>query len=218
MTALRFGVVPTNGRDCVDRAIAALRPQVDHIMVIQAGNNVTPRDYPAGVTLAADQGAPNISRWWNIGIDWARDTATQLGHLQWDVAIINDDVIVPEGWVCYVADDLRDFGAVAGCSGGPREGVLVVHRRAAPVPLHDRIQGFAFILVGESGIRADEEFTWYFSDDNLGYEAASMGGMAMKPGCHVRHLYPNGQMTAELQVQNSLSAQAFVKKWGKLPW
>jgi hypothetical protein len=217
-TLPRFGVIPTNGRDCVEAAVAALRPQVDFLVVIQAGQKITYREYPENVAIMTDEGPPNVCRWWNRGLDWAQGVATASGFEKWDVAIINDDVIVPEGWMCYVADDLRDYNSVAGCSGGLNEGVLVVHRAAVPVPLHQRIQGFAFVLVGESGLRGDEDMSWYFSDDDLGYRAAAAGGMAMKPGCHVQHLYPNAQVTSDIQVLNSLSAQAFVKKWGRLPW
>lgn len=215
---LRFGVIPTNGRECVIQAIGALRPQVDHIMVIQAGRSIIFRDYPLGVVVVTDNEKPNISRWWNTGIDWAKNVATALGHERWDVAIINDDVIVPSGWMCFVADDLREYGAVAGCSGGLDYGSLIVHRVAGPVPLHERMQGFAFVICGESGLRADEELTWYFGDDDLGWRAAEAGGMALKPGCHVTHLYPNGQVTPDLHVQNAESAEAFKAKWGYMPW
>lgn len=218
MTALRFGVIPTNGRDCVDRAVAALRPQVDYLAVIQAGHSITFRSYPENVTVMTDQGKLNVSRWWNRGLDWAEGVATALNQPEWDVAIINDDVIVPEDWMCYVADDLRLYNAKAGCSGGIDVGSLVVHRQAGPVPLHQRMQGFAFVVVGESRLRADEEMSWYFSDDHFGYIAAEAGGMAQKPGCHVNHLYPNQQVTSELHVQNAESAEAFKKRWGRLPW
>src|SRR5262249_44438986 len=123
---LRFGVIPTNGRDCVGLAINTLRPQVDHLLVIEAGQQVTYREYPEYVSVLKDNtGSINISRWWNLGLDWAQAIATELEQGTWDVAIINDDVQLPPTWFCYVADDMRTLGCVAACSGGTSGGPAI---------------------------------------------------------------------------------------------
>ena len=136
---------------------------------------------------------------------------------KYDVAIINDDVIVPEGWFDAVAGKMREFKAAAACSGGTT-GMPVFHTHSGPVPLHTRMQGFAFILAGESGLRADEQFRWYCGDDDLGWRAAGVGGMVMIPGFPVNHLYPNQQVTPEIQVLIAEDMQRFVDKWGQRPW
>jgi hypothetical protein len=159
----------------------------------------------------------NISHWWNVGIDWAADLAKQAGDETWDVAVINDDVIVPSTWMCYVADDLRALGCVAGCTGG-RSHAPVIHRHVGAVDLYSRIQGFAFIIAGESGLRIDEEIKWWFSDDDLGQEAAAMGGMVMMPGCHVTHLFPGMQTTLDHQPQIGRDRTRFIEKRGFVPW
>lgn len=213
----RYAVIPTNGRECVDMAIAAMLHQVDRLAVVESGPSVTSRRYPAEVTHLFGGTELNISRWWNVGLDWAEAEATAAGHSTWDVAVINDDVIVPPAWFCYVADDLRALGCVAGCSGG-RHGTPQIQRQAGPVGLFDRLQGFAFVLAGESGLRADEEMAWWYGDDDLGARAAAAGGMVMMPGCHVQHLYPNAQTTDAQQPQIALDRATFIRKRGFVPW
>lgn len=215
---LRFGVVPSNGRECAPAAVAALYPQVDHLAVIEAGVNPNRIDYIDSITcLVDDSGEINISRWWNRGLDWAEGIATGLGETEWDVAIINDDVVVPSSWYCYIADDLRALGCVASCSGGTSH-APIIYREPGPVPLTLRLQGFAFVVAGESGIRAEENMRWYYSDDWLDWNARQLGGVVIFPGCHVDHRFPNMQVSHTMQIYNTEDAQKFKEAWGMTPW
>lgn len=216
MSPLRFGVIPTNGRDCVEMAVKSLLPQVDFLLVIEAGPEVTHRTYPEEVTTLRDDGTVNISRWWNKGLDWAQAAATAAEEPVWDVAIINDDVEVPPSWLCYIADDLRALGCVAGSSGG-RDNHPIIHRRPRSSNLFNRIQGFAFVIAGESGLRADEQYRWYFSDDHLGYMAAQMGGAVMFPRCDVTHRFPNLQVSHEMAIMIAEDSVKFKNQWGAIP-
>lgn len=217
---LRVGVIPSNGRDCVVGAVESMLPQADRVVVVEAGAHETriPRDYPERVTVLTDPaGDKHISRWWNIGIDWAAKVAAEEGADQWDVAVINDDVVLPETWYCYVADDMRALGCVAACSGG-RNTHPIIYRHAGPIDLLTRLQGFAFVLAGESGLRADEELKWWFGDDLLHMQAALAGGVVMFPECHVTHLFPNGWTTMEDQPQIAEDRMNFIRKMGFAPW
>lgn len=200
-------------------AVSALLPQVNFMAVIEAGpDRFSRQDYPDSVTILSEPtGSLNISQWWNIGIDWASNIAGEIGAEAWDVAIINDDVIVQPTWLCYIADDMRILGCVASCSGGTGTSPII-HRSPGPVSLYTRLQGFAFVLAGESGIRADERLEWWYQDDKLTADAASAGGMVMYPDCHVRHLFPNGQMTPQMHVQIAKDREMFVNLMGYAPW
>ena len=218
---LKFVVVPSNGRACLKDCLAAITPQVDYTIIIYTAPYVEGELRPAlghGAALR-DLRSPNISRWWNQGLNLAEtvhvlqpDTADA-----YDIAVLNDDVIVPEGWFNAVSEKMRDMRAAAACSGGPHN-MPIFHTKPGPVALDTRMQGFAFVLAGEKGIRANEEFRWYFSDDWLDWECRRNGGMVMVPGYHVQHLYPNGQMTAELQVFCAEDAGKFLATWGMMPW
>lgn len=217
---MKFGVIPTNGRECVERSVAALLPQVDHLVVVEAGPERTERSYPAEVNVLSFPGPEcNISRWWNMGLDLCAKLATEAGAKTWNTAVINDDVIVPHGWMDAVVTRMRGLQCAAGCSGG-RGPVPVVHHHAGPVDLYTRLQGFAFVLAGEKGIRADEELVWWGSDDQIDWESRLAGGTVMVPGLHVEHLYPNAQTnhSPELSAQTGRDMELFAKKWGKRPW
>lgn len=216
----RYAVIPTNGRECLTDCVDAIIKQVDRVIYVCTARQARGKNswYDQVIKLN-DEGPLNISRWWNQGLEFV----TPKGHFtpdvptKWDVAIINDDVIVPEGWFDAVAGKMRDMRAAAACSGGAG-GMPVLHTHAGPVSLDTRMQGFAFVLAGESGLRADEQFRWYCGDDDLGWRAAAVGGMVMIPGFHVNHLYPNQQVTPEMQGLIAEDMQRFVDKWKTRPW
>jgi hypothetical protein len=200
----------------------AIAPQVDSTILVYTvpwqDGEVRPHPH-FGVALR-DIGSPNISRWWNKGLE----ICTQVVNLadgdlpgRYDVAILNDDVIVPPGWFDAVSDGMRMYECAAACSGAPNSSPVLL-QRPGPVPLHTRLQGFAFILAGEKGIRANEELRWYFSDDYIDWRARELGGMVMVPGHSVNHLYPNEQMTGELHQFSAEDAAKFKEIWGVMPW
>jgi hypothetical protein len=161
----------------------------------------------------------NISRWWNNGLFMAAYMVMEQdpGPTRWDVAIINDDTIIPEGWFDAVAGQMRDKQAVGASSGSPID-MPVFHTRSGPRPLDQRMQGFAFILAGETGIRADEQFAWYCGDDDLEWRLSASGGVVVIPGFPVQHLHPNAQVTPEIHELIAKDMQSFVDKWGTRPW
>ena len=217
----RYAVIPSNGRECLWQCIEAISPQVDRINVILNGTTEafleTAKQFPANVTPTLSYGPPNISKWWNVGLDWADwHSSENTTSTKYDVAVLNDDAIVPEGWFDAVSGTMRTMGVAAGCSGG--YGMSVLHTQNEAPPLATRMQGFAFILAGELGLRADEQFIWYCGDDDLGRRAATAGGMVMVPGFHVNHLHPNGQVNDVLAAAIPGDMQRYVDKYGGRPW
>lgn len=217
----RYAVIPSNGRDCLWDCLEAIGPQVSMSFIVYTGNDMFKRGRPFPTnTMLVHEGPedPNISRWWNEGLSAVEDVILKAdpGPTKWDVAVLNDDAIVPEGWFDAVAGTMRQMGVAAACSGG--YGMPVLHTQDQAPPLATRMRGFAFILAGELGLRADEQFVWYCGDDDLGRRAAVAGGMVMVPGFHVDHLYPNGQLTPELHAAIAGDMQRYVDKHGGRPW
>lgn len=215
----RYAVIPSNGRSCLQDCIESIGPQVDKVIVVDtAPGNFLIGSTNEKVLTVPFRGDKNISQWWNLGLDKARwlnqlDPSVYERH---DVAVLNDDAIVPEGWFDAVSGTMRQFQCAAACSGG--SGMPVLHTQDQAPPLATRMQGFAFILAGELGLRADEQFIWYCGDDDLGRRAAVAGGVVMVPNFHVNHLYPNGQVTDELAAAIAGDMQRYVDKWGSRPW
>jgi hypothetical protein len=217
----RYAVIPSNGRECLTDCIEAIRKQVDKVIVIATARQMRGMtSWFDEIIVMNDEGEPNISRWWNRGLDYVDATAHQNGPVgvtqKHDVAVLNDDAIVPEGWFDAVSGTMRQMGCAAACSGG--YGMPVLHTQNEAPPLNTRMQGFAFILAGELGLRADEQFVWYCGDDDLGRRAAVAGGMVMVPGFHVNHLYPNGQVSEALMSAIPGDMQRYVDKHGGRPW
>ena len=218
----RYAVIPSNGRECLRQCHDAIRPQVDQVVVVIGSkeNDAFPFESPLPEDTVywwkGDATPINISLWWNMGLETAEGMAKHRSQTKFDVAVLNDDVIVPEGWFDAVAGTMRQMQCAAACSGGA--GMPVLHTQNQAPPLATRMQGFAFILAGELGLRADERYQWWAGDVDLGRRAAMAGGMVMVPGFHVNHLYPNGQVTPEMQEQIAKDMQTYVDIWGDRPW
>jgi hypothetical protein len=231
----RFAVIPSRPQTIdriilLERCLNAIAPQVDQVFVIdntKAGTiGVGPVPEPLdNVTFIHDPVDPvNLSQLWNMGLSQARVflhnyTDSPDPSPKWDVAILNDDAIVPPGWFDAVSSAMRGHGGAAGCSRGPyvRHRPLV-HLAPQPVNLFTRMTGWAFILAGEKGARANEQLKWWFGDDHLDWLSRQLGGVVAIPGFWVEHLAENGQVTPELQEQIAKDAAAFVAYWGMRPW
>lgn len=219
----RFAIIPTNGRDCLSECLDAIYPQVDAVILIANGGNdggvinIRPQDGFDIIDVSEHpriQGQ-NISAWWNLGLDHLEsEMNTCCPEESWRVAILNDDTIVSSNWFEAVEARMRETDASAACAGSSTH--LLV--QPGPVPLHTRMTGFAFMLRGEEGIRANEDLHWYFTDDYIDWESRKRGGMAMTDQASVQHLYPNGQVTPEIQTRIAHDAQNFKDLYGIMPW
>lgn len=221
-----FAVIPTANRPevCL-QAIESIRDQVDLIYIIDNGTSKRLGDlenadlskcFPVWRNLNID-GVPNLSKIWNIGLDLAEQVVLSTDLDRWNVAIINDDAIVPPGWMEAVSTRMRFLGGVAACSGS-LTGWEILQLHPGPVPLQARMQGWAFVLAGERGLRFDEELKWWFGDDDMDWRSRGAGGMVMIRDYPVINQFPNGQMTPELQEQANRDRETFKAKWGQTPW
>jgi len=221
-----WAVVPSNGRPYLDDLIVSLAGQVYDVIVVA---NQWQRDgspavletlgYPVCVVEDGSEDR-NISRWWNLGLDLVARHAGWLGESEWDVLVVNDDVVCPSGFMETLSSRMRATSAVCAYpdqAGGQAE---ILHTAPAPVPLSQRIAGYAFMLRGESGLRADESLVWWFGDDDIDWRARQQGGALLVPGIPVEHRAPDVQTNAspELTAQAARDRQTFEAKWGKVPW
>lgn len=216
MSRPTFALIPTNGRPCFKECLAAIGRQVSDVVVVEGGPDAQILD-PDGFSIIREPEL-NISKWWNLGLTLIESRMKQDGIKRWDVAILNDDTIVPPGWMEAVTSAMREENAAAGCSGGTAVPHRIVHRQPGPVGLITRMKGFAFVLAGGKGVRANENLRWYFSDDHVDWLSRKLGGMVMIPGFGVEHLHPNEQMGPELQAMVPEDAARFVAFWGARPW
>jgi hypothetical protein len=204
----------------LDDLIASLADQVEDVIVV-ANNWQRSHQLTGPPVQVADGGDDqNISRWWNVGLDIVAGHAHWAGDGEWNALVVNDDVVCPPGFVDTLSERMRATSAVLAYpdqAGGRTE---ILHTEAAPVPLSQRITGYAFMLRGETGLRADEDFVWWAGDDDLGLQAQAAGGALLVPGIPVQHRAPDVQTNAspELTAQTCRDMDTFLTKWGVRPW
>lgn len=220
----RAAVVPTRDRhDLLTECVGSVVDQVDRVIIIDNLSS-PPVDVEqwhgkvAVVRIPLDP--PNISMFWNVGLALADNSAHAVGAAAWDIAVLNSDVVVPPGWVERLSAAMRSTSAVLAYPDqhGGRQQIL--HTKAAPVDLRQRITGYAYLLRGEAGLRLDESMAWWFSDDSLDWEAREQGGALLVPGIPVDHRCPNGSLyeRPELEAQTVRDRETFRLKWGRTPW
>lgn len=216
-----YAIIPTNGRPCFQESLRAVANQVDQVIVVEGGpkaHYIHPDQVGYDHLIVVREPEINISKWWNLGLTLIADRAREQQWKRWNVVILNDDAIIPDTWVDNVARKMRQMDAAAASSGNPNP-IPAFHSRPGPVDLSTRLQGYAFMLAGEKGVRANETLKWYFTDDHVDWLSRQQGGVLSIPGLHVRHLYPNAQVDEEIQEQIARDAAAFTAYWGGMrPW
>lgn len=222
----RYAIIPTRGRpDDLTRCVESISGQVNHILIID--NNDTPNYYIhnfgkdgkpiPGATLEwfhNPMQPPNLSRLWNAGLDLVADR----GRVDHDVAIFNDDAIVPPGWYEAMSTMMRGKGGAAACQQPFGEMRTVVHRGDAVPSVATRLTGWAFLLRGELGLRFDEQFEWWCGDDDMSVQARNAGGLVHVPGFPVQNVHANESTVGELLAQSAVDMKRFVDKHGRRPW
>lgn len=227
-----YVVIPTRNRhDMLKNCIHSISPvgdeHKDNVQDIIVVDNLS--DPPIPQTLVGPnihitpcyEDPPNISKLWNIGIDMARSWANHRMQPEFNIAILNSDVICPEGWIAGMSDGLRKYNATLAYPdqhGNPS--APIKHVVAGPISLYERITGFAFMLRGETSIRLNEDLAWWYGDDDLDWRCRELGGAVLLPGLVVEHLDPNGSTNRrpELMEQAGRDRETFQKIWGTTPW
>ena len=220
----RAAVIPTRNRhDLLADCINSVADQVDRVIVLDNLSDppIDPDPWHGKVGVATVPiDPPNISTMWNIGIVLADVAAHGLDVDQWDIVVLNSDVVVPRGWVTALSTAMRATSAVLAYPDQHGGTDLVLHTRPEPIDLRQRITGYAYMLRGETGLRLDEDLAWWYGDDDLDWRAREQGGALLLPGVAVEHRCPNGSMNErpELGEQAGRDRATFQQKWGRTPW
>ena len=207
MSVQTWAVIPSEGRPCLHDCLASIRDQVDGIVLV-ANGGYTAAGVPGVIVVEDHAEDRNISRWWNLGLN----RLMQLGLMEWNALVLNDDTVLEPGAVHRLAEALRRHKAAL-AHPGTTERLLT-----QPGPEH-RITGWCFMLRGESGLRADESLAWWYGDNQLDWEARQRGGTLTVPGVGIFHTDPNGytNRVPALAEQAGRDRETFLARWGRLP-
>lgn len=216
-----YAVIPTKNTrpQWLWPLVEALQADGTEVIIVNNGDEITDPDVKPDVLLNIDMPVPNLSRMWNIGLDQAAARAQEAGEPEYIVAVLNDDLAVPAGFVQRLGNAILIGDFAAGFPDQNRVGryVLPEHGR---VPLHLRMCGYAFALRGSANLRADETLQWWYGDDDLDWRARDAGGVVCVNGLQVSHYDANGftARTPELHEQAGRDRATFQAKWGMTPW
>jgi hypothetical protein len=162
---------------------------------------------------------------WNLGLTIAEDDAIGHGETEWNVAILNDDAIIPAGWWDIVEENLRGqhgpYGSVEPWVASTHQCNPIDERIIHTKPntnVFNRMCPWAFMMRGETGLLADPTFKWWWGDTDFEWQASCEGGVVIAPGPVVINEFANQSTQGELAVQAGLDREAFARKWGKCPW
>jgi hypothetical protein len=181
--------------------VYAIAPQVDNVLIIDNASdppvdNGTPGNRRWGhntyVIHIPDQ-PPNLSALWNIGLRWACDVVYRddVEDPTWDVAVLCDDAIVPDGWFRIVADGMRAHNAAAASTHGITPIASPIVKTAPDSDIRNRMCSWAFVTAGERNIQADERLHFWWGDTRFDFQAREAGGMVILPGPVVVNERPN---------------------------
>lgn len=229
----RYAIIPTHNRP-IDLAslVQSLGKQCDQIIVI---DNASPKPVSevalnsltgvqARVTVVRDdEQPPNLSRLWNIGLELVADLSEVFDDTEWDVAILNDDTVLPHGWFDYVSWGLRRANhayAPAVCCGALAPGAVgeAMLKREPDRDLMTRMTPHAFVTRGELGLRADEQLRWWWQDTDFDWRARQAGGVLILPGYVAVNSKANSTTFGALAEQAGRDRETFRQKWGNNPW
>jgi hypothetical protein len=206
-----------NRQELLDQTIAAIRPQVDTLMVMD--NASDPKlTVPEGVGLmyVPDQ-PPNLARFWNMGLDfyayWYKDQP-------YDVAILCDDAVAPAGWYAAVTAAMRETGTAAGSSNPWGRPHFPLVKRDIDGDISNRMCSWAFIVDGASKVRADESMRWWWFDTDFDVSMRRSGGTVLIGTHPVANQQPNFYTNTkpELSEQAGRDQATFRAKYGLVPW
>jgi hypothetical protein len=233
-----FVVIPTHDRPNELAALLAAIPLRVAVLVIdnasdpsitgEAGFKGDQFDQFLGRRIRVirdEEQPPNLSRLWNIGLDWAAKLQHPVFNEHY-VTILNDDAVIEPGYFDAVEAGFQYTSAAIAFPNRPgrmlKERGHMLHREQprCPVDFTARLTGWCFTLRGSIGLRADERLRWWCGDNDLEMQAMEHGGTVMLQDTHVGNLYADvSTVTSDaLSRQTKLDMATFVKKWGFRPW
>ena len=188
------------------------------VIIVDTGYDRITISHPEVVVLQDREKPINIQRWWNTGLRSVYFYQDQVAPgAEFTVAVLNDDVRVPRGFVHRLDEALQLDGAAAAC---PAPGLRTPSWKVDGLENAPRMTGFAFALRGSLKLQADEDFVWWYGDNDLDWRCRDLGGVVHVGGAWegFAHLYPDSTTVGELAEQAGRDRETFVKKWGVAPW
>lgn len=173
-------VASKHRRAMLTRLVDQLAPQCEDVFVYDNG-------YQPPLEAAQNAHGWPLHRMWNNGLTCAAEHADGPHN----TLIINDDVDASPDLVALLAGALRasDQNLIAYPSDHVPPGTWVEVPPGEDLA-GQMMTGWCFMLRGETGLRVDEQFEWWYGDSDLERVARAMGGKVVAVGAGAKHLDP----------------------------
>lgn len=212
-----YAVIPTYNRpDELLKLVTQLNDQgVEEILVINNGRGLPPGIVDTCHIFYDTNCDPHIYQMWNYGL---RFWDLSRGHC---VAILNDDIELPDNFVHRMTDVMQSFKPTIAFPNQHGHQVSLFNVAPGPTDLSHRISGYAFVVNGNHDISCDQRFKWWYGDDDLDWRARSdYSGTYLVQDVTVKHLYPSESTnnSPERTAQAGRDRKLFIAKHGRAPW
>lgn len=216
----RYAIIPTHNRpEKLKALVESLGYQCDVIVIVDNASSppVNQADLleavPSEVTVEVirdEEQPPNLARFWNIMFDRCEQLAD--GVDEWDVAVLNDDAVVPPLWFDACANGLRNNPDAIIAHTNPTSPALLKRLFHNP---NNRMCPHAFVIGGGARLRADESMKWWYQDTDLDFQARLAGGVLSVPGPRVINAHANETTVGPLAEQAEKDRAVFEAKWSR---
>ena len=201
--------------DLLKRMLMSLAHPRDHVVIVASLpdplTHADLMDYADHVVSCAFL-AHHISRWWNIGLDYV----SQRAQSQHETLVLSSDNVGTPYSVAAIAGFLRSHNlTMAGPNYHSAEPRIFDMR--TPRHPHNRVPGGCWMLAGESGLRVDEGFRWWYSDDDFDMMCRERSGSGVVPGTGFV-AEPDTPLNEEKARWAAEDRIRFSNKWGMEPW
>jgi hypothetical protein len=197
------------------RLLGSLEHPRDRVVIVATVPDPLTADDVAGLAnhvISYPTPEQHISRWWNAGLDYIAEQA-QVNH---EVLAISSDYVGTNYSVAALGAFLRRYGFTMV---GPDHHTDShrFFRAGEPRGALDRVPGACWMLAGESKLRVDTDFRWWYSDDDLEMQAREVsgagviGGTGLEPG-------PDSYLSEEKAIWAAEDRERFIQKWSQQPW
>jgi hypothetical protein len=216
ISVIQFGmtawvVVPCPGFRQAELNHMLSRLDTSRVVVVTSDNDPVSPNTKATVLIEPWHGKI-ISEWWNAGLDWV--AALHSSTSVWEVMLTTSDNVMVQHHVDKMARELRELGVSMVAPAWPGMQVGPVGH---PRTVFNRCAGPLMMVAGEDGLRCDESFRWYYTEDDLEMQARALRGAALVRSGIV-HLGPDSPLDAEQQRWADEDRVRFTEKWKIIPW
>jgi hypothetical protein len=206
-------------RNLVAQLLEKYHHQNDQTPVVLLYDNGSSPPYDEAIPAAG----MGLHEMWNAGLDAAEQRAKELGADKWNVAILNNDLEVPPGFLSKLESGIRGHDD-NWISYPNHHGVDIPAGQAAVLEnssmAGQTMSGWAFMIRGESGLRFDEQFEFWYGDTDIQKQVEAAGkNVVCVGGCYAKHLEPmKSTMSSPVRLsQAQADEERFAEKWGLDP-